>query len=66
MSSPENAYHYSNLSVHLRKREDQGTFEVGVEVNGVFHPIYVGKLGRLSKLESRAAEHQQQSQQPQQ
>lgn len=63
MSSQENEYHYSNLSVHLRKREDQGTFEVGVEVGGVFHPIYVGKLGRLAKLEGRAQQQQSQQQQ---
>ena len=66
MSSNESAFRYSNLPVHLRVRDDQGTAELGVEVGGEFLVFAHLKVGRLHKVEQRAKDNQQQpSQQPQ-
>ena len=63
MSDNESQFRYQNVPVHLRVRDDQGTAELGVEVNGEFLVFAHLKVGRLHKVEQRAQARQQQQQQ---
>lgn len=55
-----------SLPVSVRRREDQGTAEIGVTVEGAFVPLTALKLGHLDKLVQLAkdqAEQQKSSEQ---
>ena len=45
---------YTSVPVVVRRREDQGVYEIGVMVEGAFIPVQAVKLGHLDKLVQQA------------
>jgi hypothetical protein len=56
----------NNLQLEVRRREDQGTVEIGVMVEGAFLPLAAYKLGWFDNLVQQAKDDAQQREQQQQ
>jgi hypothetical protein len=44
---------YDNVEVRVKRRDDQGMYEVGVVIDGAFVPIAPVKIGHVEELVER-------------
>ena len=57
---------YTSVPVVVRRREDQGVYEIGVMVEGAFIPVTAVKLGHFDKLVTLAKTQAEAESQPDQ
>ncbi len=47
---------YDNVEVSVKRRDDQGMYEIGVMIDGAFIPFAPVKIGHVDELVERARE----------